>query len=271
MGTPSIHCRTTNLQAVIAITLVSWCCAAIGQSAAPPSDPQALAFAAKAVSGLIGQQSITSVALTGETTWFAGESESGSASLKALGTNESRIDLALPDGTRTEIRDASAGTAQGKWVNPDGSTGMFAGQNTMTDAVWFFPALGSLAAGLNVVLSYVGLETRNGESVQHLRSYVFQPAPSAGTVTAAQRLCQMDYYLDASSALPVALTFSQHPDDNASIDLQVEVDFSDYQKLSGVELPMHIRKSMNGAVVLDITVTGATFNSGLTLSDFSVN
>jgi len=235
------------------------------------SDPQALALALRALAALWGNQVIHDVTLTGNVTWVSGNSETGTAALEALGTNESRIDLALPDGTRTEIRDASAGFAQGKWINPDGKSGMFAAHNAMTDAVWFFPALGSLTGGPNIVLSYVGPETRNGQSVQHLRSCHYQtPSPNTPDLT-EQQLSTMDFYLDAASSLPVAVVFNQHPDDNARVNIPIEVDYSNYQPISGVLVPMHIQKSMNGAPLLDVTLTGVVFNSGLALSEFSVN
>ena len=81
----------------------------------------------------------------------------------------------------------------------------------------------------------------------------------------------MDFYLDAASSLPVAVVFNQHPDDNARVNIPIEVDYSNYQPISGVLVPMHIQKSMNGAPLLDVTLTGVVFNSGLALSEFSVN
>lgn len=79
-------------------------------SALPPSDPQALAFAAASISALTGGTTIGDATLTGSVTWTAGsDSETGTATLEALGTGESRIDLALTTGTRTEIRDAQTG------------------------------------------------------------------------------------------------------------------------------------------------------------------
>lgn len=242
-------------------------CLASAQSTA--SDPQAVVFAANAIAAMSGSQVVNDVTLTGNATWDSGNSEAGTVTLKALGLTESRIDLVLSEGTRTEIRDASTGIAQGKWINPNGGSGMLSGQNTMTDAVWFFPVLSSLASGSNIVLSYVGLETRNGQPVQHLRSY--QSSAPVGPVATVQQLSTMDFYLDASSSLPAAVVFNQHPDNNAGVNIPIEVDYSDYQSISGVQVPMHIHKSMNGAPLLDITLTTAVFNSGLALSQFSAN
>ena len=71
------------------------------------------------------------------------------------------MDLAVSSGALTEIRDVQTGVSLGAWILPDNTSGNFAPQNCWTDAVWFFPVLGSLATGPNVVLSYV--RPRNSE------------------------------------------------------------------------------------------------------------
>jgi len=221
------------------------------------------------MTALIGSNSIGDVTLTGSVNWSG--SDTGTATLMALGTGESRMDLALGSGTRTEIRDAQTGTQLGKWVNPDNSSGRYASQNCWTYAVWFFPALGSLAAGPNAVLSYIGLETRNGAPVQHIQSYIYQANWPSGVTPSAQQLSTMDFYLDATTSLPVAIIFNAHPDSDASSNISVEADFSNYQSISGVAVPMHIQRYQQGALMVDLIVTGAAFNTGLSLSTFAVN
>jgi hypothetical protein len=233
----------------------------------PASDPQALSYAAQSISAMVGSVSISDVILTGNTTWNG--SDTGTASLQALGTGESRMDLALTSGTRTEIRDAQTGVPLGKWVAPSNASGSFANQNCLTDAVWFFPSLGSLAAGPNVVLLYIGQETRNGATVQHIQSYVYQSGDTS--TPSAQQLSTTDFYLDAATFLPAAITFNGHPDNDATTNLLIEVDFSNYQTVNGVVVPMHIQRYQQGNLMIDVIVTGASFNTGLSLSIFTVN
>lgn len=164
----------------------------------------------------------------------------------------------------------STGVARGEWIAGSGKSGFFAPQNCVTDAVWFFPALGSLAAGPNVVLTYIGQETRNGAAVQHIQSYIYQPNPS-GLTPSPQQLSTMDFYLDATTFLPVAITFNAYPDNNASANLIVEVDFVNYQALSGVMVPTELRRSVQGNVLVDMNISGAAFNTGVPLSDFTIN
>jgi hypothetical protein len=256
------------LPRLIAAAVLFLSCFAIAQNP-PASDPQALSYAAQSIAALTGGTSISDVTLTGSVTWNG--NATGNATLMALGTGESRMDLALGSGTRSEIRDAQTGTQLGQWINPDSSSGSYASQNCWTDASWFFPALGSLAAAPNVVLSYIGQETRNGAAVQHIQSYIYQANWPTGMTPSAQQLSTMDFYLDASSLLPTAVVFNAHPDNDAGNNLAVEVDFSNYQSISGVMLPMHIQRSQQGSLIVDLVLSSAAFNSGLSLSSFSIN
>jgi hypothetical protein len=247
----------------VGITLTSFA----STNQAPASDPQALAYAAQSFAAMTGGTTVNDVTLTGSVTWIG--SDTGTATLMALGTGESRMDLALTGGTRTEIRDAQTGPSLGQWIAPDNSSGSFAAQNCWTDAVWFFPALGSLASSPSVVLSYIGQETRNGGTVQHLQSYVYIagqfPSPTP------QQLSTMDFYLDATTFLPVATVYNAHPDNDATMNLLVEVDFSNYQTVSGVVVPMHIQKYQQGNLMVDAVLSGASVNTGLSLSIFAIN
>jgi hypothetical protein len=236
----------------------------------PPSDPQAVALASQSIAGLTGGNAVNDVTLAGSVIWSAGTTpETGVVTLLASGTGESRMNLSLPSGIRAEIRDASAGVPQGEWIAQDGSSGLFAQQNCATDAVWFFPALGSLAAGPNVVLTYVGLETRNGVALQHIQSYIYQPNPS-GVSPSSQQLSTIDFYLDATTLLPVTMTYSAHPDTSANANLEVEVDFSNYQPLNGFLVPTRVQRYLQGNLQVDITLSTGAFNTGLALSDFTI-
>lgn len=250
------------------ITLLGY--SAVSPAQIPASDPQALAYAAHSIAAMTGGTTVSDITLTANVTWNAG-SDTGTATLRALGTGESRMDLALSSGTRTEIRDTQTGTPLGQWITPNNASGHFALHNCLTDPTWFFPALGSLAQGPNVVLSYVGPETKNEQSVQHIQSHVYQTnGPSVSSLT-PQNLSTMDFYLDAATFLPAAVTFNTHPDNDATTNLLVEVDFSNYQTISGVDVPMHIQKYQQGNLMEDLVVSGTLFNTGLLLSIFTIN
>jgi len=252
-----------SLLSFLLIPVGSLFLSAAGQ--APKSDAQAIALATKAIAVMTNSVAINDVTLTATISVADGpDTVTGTATLTASGKGESRIDLMLPAGTRSEIRDASTGILLGKWIASDGTFGKIALHNCLTDAVWFFPALSSLSPSQNTVLAYVGMESRNGAKIQHLQSYVY-------SLSQPSQLSVMDFYLDAATLLPVAVTFNAHPDDNAGTDLLVEVVFANYQSISGVMVPTRVQRYQEGNLMLDLTVSTASFNTGVSLSNFAIN
>jgi hypothetical protein len=237
----------------------------------PLSDPQALLCAAQSIVAITGGKPILDVTLSGTVAWTVGqESETGTVTLWALGAGASRVDLALSSGNRKEIRDSSTETDRETWRNPTAGTELCSPHNCLTDPVWFFPALGSLSARPNVVLSYGGRETRNGSTVQRIRSYVY--TPSSSTLSSAmRRLGGMDFYLDSATHLPVATVFNIHPDNAAGSNIGVEIEFRDYQQFDGVQVPMRIRRFVQSRLLADISLGTASFNTGLSLSTFAID
>jgi hypothetical protein len=225
------------------------------------SDPQAITFATQSIAALTGGATVTDVTLTGNATRTVGSDVgSGPANFYAKGLYESRLDLNLNTGTRSEIRNSSNGP-QGEWLGSDGTPYPYSSFNCLTDPVWFFPIFSSLASANdpNQTLTYIGLETLNGESVQHLHS-----------VWSGQQLTAMDFYLDAATFLPVAINFSAHPDNDPVTNTAMQILFSDYQNVNGVLVPYHIQELLNGTLLLDFTATSSIVNSGLLDSLFAI-
>jgi hypothetical protein len=238
----------------------------------PQSDPQAVALATQAMTALTNGAGVSDVTLSGNVTWIAGsDDETGSATLQAKGPAESRMDLNLSAGTRTEIRNDTSGSPEGETIAPDG-TFQWAQHNCWINASWFFPALSILAATSDpsVILTYVGLENRGTGSVQHIRAYRYLPSKRAATTALTASLSSEDIYLDSSSFLPVAFSFNTHPDDDEATNISLEIDFSNYQPVNGVQVPMRVQKRINGGLALDLTVTGVVVNSGLTDAPFAI-
>lgn len=234
------------------------------------TDPRATTLANQAMLALIGTTAVSDITLTGTATRVAGSDVgSGSVTMKALGTGESKLDLDLSNGTRSEVRNLLTGPG-GSWVGPDGVAHGLVSHNCLTDAAWFFPALSALsqASSPNVLATYVGQETRSGVAVQHLRFMTQVASAAADPSGLVQSLSSEDIYLAASSSLPVALVFYTHPDNNANVNIPVEIDFSNYQSVSGAQIPFRIQKFLNGSLLLDITIQSAALNSGLTDSVF---
>lgn len=79
----------------------------------------------------------------------------------------------------------------------------------------------------------------------------------------------MDFFLDPATLLPLAISFNTHPDDNALRDIPVEIRFSDYRLVNGVQVPFHIQKFLNGSLSLDVQVQNVVINSGLSANEFT--
>lgn len=266
------------------------------------SDPQAVALLQKSLAAMTGGAAITDVTLAGSARRIAGsEDETGTATLEATATGDSRVELGFASGNRLGVRNhsalplagslppgvpaAAAETPQpvGEWIGPDGVSHGMAAHNFMTDAAWFFPALTleNILGSQNYALSYVGQETHNSATVLHVRAIEQFPqieaAPQANPAPPGpplaqimQHLSQMDLYFDPNSSLPVALDFTQHPDSNALVDIPVEIRFSGYRATNGIAAPMHVQKYLNNGLVLDLQFSNMALNSGLSTSAFAI-
>lgn len=235
-------------------------------------DPQALALLNAAIAALDVTTTVTDATLQATAAYAAGsDSESGPATLQAkvsgLG-NESNVLFTLSGGQRQEIRNGIAGV----WTGNDGQTHAMALHNCLTDAVWFFPglALQAAVADPEVGMAYVGAESLGSAAVQHIQLSRLLPGQAANITAAIQSLSTTDVYLDATSSLPVAVAFNGHPDNDETTNLAVEIQFSSYQSTNGVVAPMHIQKFLQGSLLLDISVTAVTINSGIPDSVFTL-
>jgi len=85
-----------------------------------------------------------------------------------------------------------------------------------------------------------------------------------------EKLSTVEILLDSTSHLPVGVTFNTHPDIDYGRDIPTEVRFSDYRSVSGVMVPFHIQRWLQGMLNTELTVTAATINNGLTDRDFTL-
>jgi hypothetical protein len=233
-------------------------------------DPQAVSLASASLAALSGTTAITDVTLTGTATRIAGsDTETGTVTLKVAGSSDSRIDLNLSNGPRSEMRNVSNSAPQGSWTGTDGVSHAIPMHNCMTDAAWFAPQLSVLSqlSDPGLAVMYVGQETRDGAAVQHLH-FESPQSSSVDPTGLVRHLTAEDVYLDASSFLPVAITFSTHPDNDAGTDIPVEIDFSIYTRVKGAQIPFHVQKYLNGSLFLDLIIQSAVLNSGISQSAF---
>lgn len=232
-----------------------------------PRDAQSILVLQRSLAALVGTNTVKDVTLNANANWIAGsDDESGSATLKATAIGQGRIDLSLSGGQRSEVIDVSQVPSAGSWRDPDGTWHTMVAHNLFTDPSWFFPTflINRVLAPSSYAISPVDAEMRDGVAVEHLKVY----QDDSDAIALIQNLSQIDLYLDASTLLPVSISFNTHADNNALINIPIEIRFSDYQVVQGVLVPYHIQKYIQNGLALDVTVTGVQVNSGLSATDF---
>jgi hypothetical protein len=240
----------------------------------PSTSPQAVQYLQRALAALSASTPLADVTLSGSAHYIAGsDDETGTATLKAV-VGASRIDLNLSSGPRSEIQNSqnsSGASTVGAWSGPDGVSHPISFHNLLTDPAWFFPAFPikhGLSSGYGA--TYVGHETREGQAVEHLTIFQTSVVPLPAGVPTMAHLSQMDFFIDSTTFLPAAVTFNIHPDNNELLDIPIEVRFSDYRAVKGVQVPFHVQKFLNNSLILDLQFATAALNTGLAASQFQV-
>jgi hypothetical protein len=199
----------------------------------------------------------------------------GSISLSAAANGLSQIQLELPSGTQTETRSISRLWRAGKWTDSSGVAHPTPPQDlTGPHPAWFYPAF-VLMSGLGspgYVSSDLGVETRNGISVEHIAVWQLPISTlPASSVAYVKQQTQYDIYLDPSTWLPVAMTFNRQfdprspsqflaPAQTSNAGVLEEVRYSSYQQVQGIPVAFHLQVFFQGALHSDIQISSAKFN-----------
>jgi hypothetical protein len=241
---------------------------ASGQQAslpAPHRDPQAVLILTQALSvagGIEALSAIQDFTGTGTITYYwAGQEVSGAVTVRGRGTGQFRLDASLPSGERSWA--VNNGTGVLKEAN--GTVNSIQGYNAVNLGSLTFP-FACLVAALkdsSLSISYIGLETRSGAQVNHVRIEKMDPdnIPSS--------LATKDFFIDSQYQILASLDQIQ-PKDASTIELPHEVQFSDYRLVSGLLVPFSITDIIFGQHTSTIQLSQIVFKSGLTDSDFAL-
>ncbi|MGB6874552.1 MAG: hypothetical protein WBD87_00825 [Candidatus Acidiferrales bacterium] len=178
----------------------------------------------RSLAALVGTTTVNDVTLSANANWIAGsDNETGSATLKATAIGQGRVDLRLSDGQRSEVVDISQAPPTGSWSGIDGVWHPFVAHNLYTDPTWFFPTflISRVLSGVNYTVSPMDAETQDGVAVEHVR-ICQQPGFTTDVAALLQSLSQIDIYLNASTLLPVSVSFNTHADDNALVNIAIQ-------------------------------------------------
>jgi hypothetical protein len=227
-------------------------------SATPPGVASLLG---RVLQTLSAGSTFNGVVINGTATVTAGSRvETGTVKMTASNSATSSIEVRLGGGVRVETRTDPATGSAGTWSDSDRGLNEIALHNGWTEPVWFFPALCIVKVGQSdVVFDYIGEEQTEAGTLAHF-SYIRKIAGRKGEDLLAGKLSRTELYLDRSTLLPAKLAFATHPDNDANIDISIEIRFSEYQRVNGVLVPFHIEKFLNNLRVLDVRVTDVEFN-----------
>jgi hypothetical protein len=233
-------------------------------------DQQALTVLTQVVKnagGAVALAAIQDVTGSGNITYYwAGEEVQGTVTVKGRGTGQFRLDATLSNGVRSWA--VSNGTGFVK--EADGTVSQIPFHNTVNFGNLTFPfssiasAVGDSSAGI----TYIGLETRNGNQVHHIQTQRTLPAVGDPKGLFA-RLTRREFFIDATSFQIVATLDMVHPPDASTIDYPREVQFSDYRVVNGILVPFSIVEVATGQRTYSIQLNQVTFNSGLQDTDFA--
>jgi hypothetical protein len=204
---------------------------------------------------------------TGTIALVAGpQTDSGTITIITSGTTQTSEQIASTYTNQTLIySDSQANLDQGASVTP------LQQELVVTSQCPDFP-LPLLAAEFNnpdFALQYIGLETLDGASVQHIHLWnTYTSNPSFQDLAS---FTAHDLWLDASSTLPVTLSYTQQAAHGVAVpQIPVDVYYSNYTNQGGVLYPFQIQKSFNGTPWATITIQNVVLNVAVTDSTFAI-
>lgn len=228
----------------------------------PTRDPQAIALLQASVQAMGGNAAGDSSA-TGSINIVEGSlNEDGTVEILTLGMNQTAENISLTEGTRSIIY------SYGEAKEIDGTRSVFPILDLIvTDQCADFP-LPLLLAALNrndEGFKYFGQETLNGVAVQHIEIWdSFSSKPKLRRLAAFSK---REVWLDAASNLPVKIAYKRQAGAGTP-SIPLEISFSNYKNVSGIQYPFQIKKSYNGTPCQTITIQNVSFNTGLTNAQF---
>ena len=202
----------------------------------------------------------------GSITYFwAGQPAQGSATIRARGNDQFRMDANLPDGTRSFVTSRRGGHRR----SPDGTLSEIPAHNTMGGTILTipYPAIAAALTDSMDAVSYAGLAEIGDRQCHKVRvSTIFSPESDPDGTLA--RLTGIDYFVDAQTGLVIKTEDITHPVQSASEEYLHEVEFENYAAMSGIAVPTVVREKVSGQTIWEFRLSSITFNPNLPDEDF---
>ena len=234
--------------------LVGLSCTCAGQAAKTP-------FLAQVTEQPLTSVLKSSLMISGTVDWYAGAThETGAATLTARADGSTEVMLGLNTGARADTT-GPLGSRTCQWMDKNGESHPVNGANCLTPLPWFSPAILSLltgAPGLSVTdLGEVADQGVTRHAIAVACASTLPNLPGQDLVTSAT---QVTIFFDTVTLLPASLTYGLHPDGADNRSIPVRVVFSDYRMVSGLSVPFHLDRYLNGTRDLSIAATSITLN-----------
>jgi len=213
-----------------------------------------------------GGHAVQEVQISGSAAWYAGGLEdSGSVSLSASTDGSSHMQLSLAaTGQKTETQTGTGVNAKCQWAKADGIAHAVDRGNCRRSVLWFLPALSlqpsQLPSSLGVADLGEGTVGSGTTTYRHLQSQSsFSDLPASISKVMIRR-STTDLGLDPATLLPAVLAYSVPSDNGAPVSIAIEIRYSDYRTVSGVQIPFLIQRYVNGSLQLEVRVSSAQVN-----------
>jgi hypothetical protein len=213
-----------------------------------------------------GGNPVHQVQLTGVASWHSGSvNDTGSATLSAATTGSSQLQLSLSSvGNRIEAESGQGTDQSCTWAGQDGVVHAIDPGNCWRPVIWFLPPL-SLQPSL--LPSYLGAVDLGSGTVgfgsptyRHLQGELVLANLTGALTSDIMQRSTADLGLDPTSLLPAVLAYTIRPDNGAPIPIAIEIHYSNYQAINGVQIPFTIQRYVNGSLQLEIAVSSAQVN-----------
>ena len=228
-------------------------------------DPQALTVVQQSIAAMAQVFPSDSTAQGTVQVVVGPDTTTGTVRILTKGTAESSIQMVTGSSTDTVVySNNQANESVGTALNT------FSLERTqVTQSAEFpLPLIAGLVNNPDVAFQYIGLETLNGQSTNHIRAtdtYASQPP-----LQSLAQYSTRDIWFNTASGLPVRISCVRRDADGASPGIAVDVFFSNYQSFQGVLYPTNIQESLNGTPWATITIQTVSFNSGLSDTSFPI-
>jgi hypothetical protein len=235
----------------------------------PTSDPQGVELLRQTLSRSgMTTNPFSSFTAQGTITYFwAGQPVTGSATIRARGHSQFRLDANLPDGVRSISTSRQGGSRKG----PDGKVSHISAHNTINAGIVTlpYPTLAAQLEDPDAVITYEGQSEIAGRTV-HQVSVARRFPEDADPDGLLAALSRADYLIDAQSMLVVRVEDLTHPVESMTESYPHAIEFEEYAAAGGIAVPSLVREKVGGQTTWEFRLSDIRFNSNLLDGDFSL-